>query len=94
MAADRRAEVARRVGGVGSATADTTRGEGIERAPKGPPVSPRKKRRTKIEMQEFRADKARQIEASYRELVPEGHWLDEPDESMDQLLETLRDSET
>lgn len=92
MAAHSRAK-RRSEGGVGSATADTTpTAESVTRV-SVPPVSPRKKRRTKAEMQQFRADKARQIETSYRELVPEGHFLDAPDEATDALMETLRESD-
>ena len=87
---------ARRAGGVGSATADTTRASTLESETTAsvPPVSPRKKRRTKSEMQEFRADKARQIEASYHSLVPAEtrEWLDAPDPLLQQILESHDDS--
>jgi hypothetical protein len=54
-------------------------------------VSPtRRKRRTKVQMQEARAAKAEQIAESYRALVPEAtrSWLDAPDPMLDSILKS------
>ena len=89
MAAESRA---RRAGGVGSSTEDTT---AKPQSGDGPPVSPRKRpRRNKAQMVAARAAKARAIQESYREQVPEGHWIEEPDEAMDRLMEGLRREDT
>jgi hypothetical protein len=92
-----RAEAKRRAGGVGSSTEDGTRASAPERATEQsvPPASPRK-RRTKAEMQEFRADKARQIQESYHSLVPAEtrEWLDAPDPLLNAILEGQPDADS
>ena len=108
LAAQNRAERAKRVGGSvsieGGGLSIRPATTGAEQSVSQNPPSdldshnpaPRKKRRTKAEMQEFRADKARQIADSYHSLVPAETraWLDEPDPLLEQILEGQRESDT
>lgn len=79
MAEWHRAEAKRRA--EGSRAAGTS--------PETPPVKPaRKPRRTREEMKAHRAAVQERITKSYRELVGDGHWLDEPDKTLDSILKS------
>lgn len=75
IAAFHRSEAAKRAG------VPTT---GVSAAVQPPVVAPRRKRRTKAEMAEFRAATQSRIDAAAREVTPD--WLNEPDEMLEQIL--------